>query len=118
MLIDSLTVPQSEFEAGTGWRLKPQGACKGDVCIPITDRPTGSGPDMMVDVASLANQLSLPLVSDDAAGVWALGPDSFGTRTLMTAESPNLMLPDLDGNQFELSSLRGQKVLLVAWSPY
>jgi len=28
------------------------------------------------------------------------------------------VLPDLDGNEFRLSSLRGQKVLLVAWAPY
>jgi hypothetical protein len=25
---------------------------------------------------------------------------------------------DLDGNEFRLSSLRGQKVVLVSWAPY
>ena len=39
-------------------------------------------------------------------------------RDSATVEAPNLTLPDLDGNTFELSSLRGKKVILVAWSPY
>jgi peroxiredoxin len=50
--------------------------------------------------------------------MWALGPETLGGRALATAEAPNLTLPDLDGNEFELASLRGNKVLLVAWSPY
>jgi hypothetical protein len=29
-----------------------------------------------------------------------------------------LVLPDVDGHEFRLSSLRGQKVVLVAWAPY
>ena len=50
--------------------------------------------------------------------VWAVGPAHVGGRTLVSAEAPELTLPDLDGNPFQLSSLRGQKVLMVAWSPY
>lgn len=114
MLTDSLTISRDAFEAGTGWSLKPEGACKGEVCIPLTDPPTGD----LVDVASLADQMGLPLVTDDNHQVWALGPDAIGSRTLVTAEAAELTLPDLDGNRFTLSSLRGQKVLMVAWSPY
>lgn len=114
MIIDSLTLDRTAFEAGTGWQLKPEGACKGDVCIPLTQPPQGD----TVDVASLAGDMGLPLVADDASGVWALGPESIGSRTLVTAEAPELTLPDLDGNMFSLSSLRGQKILMVAWSPY
>lgn len=114
MIVSSLTIPRQEFEAGTGWELKPEGACKGDVCIPLTDPP--AGPD--VDVSSLAVQMGLPLVAAEAHGVWSIGPDAVGGRTLVTATAPDLRLPDLDGNEFVLSALRGQKVLMVAWSPY
>jgi hypothetical protein len=36
----------------------------------------------------------------------------------MTAEAPDLVLPDRDGNPFALSSLRGHKVALVAWASW
>ena len=114
MIVESLVIPRSEFEAGTGWELKPEGACRGDVCIPLVDPPEGDS----VDVAALASQMNLPLVTDEHHAVWAVGPASVNGRTLVSAEAPDLALPDLDGNLFELSSLRGQKVLMVAWSPY
>jgi peroxiredoxin len=50
--------------------------------------------------------------------MWALGPESIGSRALSSAEAPNLRLPDLEGNEFELSSLRGQKIVVYAWAPY
>jgi hypothetical protein len=113
MLLTSLTMSPAEFEAGTGWALAPEGACRGDVCIPLRD-PLGD----TVDVASVAEQMGLPLVADPDHEVWALGPWSGGGRALVSADAPELVLPDLDGNEFRLSSLRGQKVLIVSWAPY
>ena len=113
MLLRSLKVPKHEFEAGTGWALKPEGACRGDVCIPLS-RPA-SDP---VDVVQVANDIGMPLVEAAGHGLWALGPASIGSRALASAEAPELTLPDLDGRTFNLSSLRGQKVLLFAWAPY
>ena len=113
MLLRSLTVSRSEFEAGTGWTLKPEGACQGHVCIPLS-RPAGD----TVDVAQVAGDMGMPLVEAAEHGLWALGPAAVGSRALATAEAPDLTLPDLDGNVFRLSSLRGRKVLLYAWAPY
>lgn len=114
MITDSLIVDRSAFEARTGWELKPEGACKGEVCVPLADPPEGS----QIDVAALAEQMGLPLVEEAEHGLWALGPETIGSRALATAEAPNLTLPDLDGSTFELRSLRGSKVFLYAWSPY
>jgi hypothetical protein len=113
MLLTSLTTSPAEFEAGTGWAIAPEGACRGDVCVPLRD-PIGE----TVDVAAVAEQMGLPLVADHDHGVWALGPWSGGGRALVSADAPELVLPDLDGNEFRLSSLRGQKVLIVSWAPY
>lgn len=113
MLLRSLKIPKQEFEAGTGWALKPEGACRGEVCVPLSS-PSGD----TVDVARVANDLGMPLVEERAHGLWALGPASIGSRALASAEAPDLRLPDLAGNEFRLSSLRGQKVLLYAWAPY
>jgi hypothetical protein len=113
MLLRSPRVSISEFEAGTGWQLKPEGACRGEVCIPLAQPPGES-----VDVARVARDLGMPLVAAPEFGLWALGPASIGSRALASAQAPDLRLPDLDGNEFRLSSLRGQKVLLYAWAPY
>ena len=113
MLLRSLNIPRSEFEAGTGWTLKPQGACQGEVCIPLS-QPAGDP----VDVARVAGEIGMPLAASPEHGLWALGPASIGARALASAEAPDLRLPNLDGEEFRLSSLRGQKVLLYAWAPY
>jgi hypothetical protein len=112
MILDELQVPRERFERETGWALKPEGACRGEICVPLP------GVGDVVDVASVAERLGMPLVHDEQAGLWALGPASFAGQALPTAVAPELELPDVDGNLFSLSSLRGQKVLLVAWAPY
>ena len=113
MLLRSLRIPRTEFEAGTGWTLKPQGACQGDVCIPLS-QPAGD----TIDVEAVAKDIDMPLAAAPEQGLWALGPASIGSRALASAQAPELTLPDLDGKAFHLSSLRGQKVLLYAWAPY
>ncbi len=59
----------------------------------------------------------MAIVHDADAGLWAIGPESFGGRALVSAQAPELVLDDLDGNPFALSSLRGQKVVIVSWAP-
>ena len=113
MLLRSLHIPRSEFEAGTGWSLKPEGACRGSVCIPLSRRA-----GEMLDVEQVARDMGMPLVAAPEHGLWALGPAAIGSRALASAEAPDLKLPDVDGKTFQLSSLRGQKVLLYAWAPY
>jgi hypothetical protein len=114
-----LTTPRlsvAELEQRTGWAIKPEGACKGEVCVPL---PAGVAQDGTVEVQALVERLGMPLVRDEAHGLWALGPESAVTgRALTTAKTPALELPDVDGNPFSLASLLGQKVLLVAWASW
>jgi hypothetical protein len=111
MLLDSLDVTAIGFAAGTGWQIKPEGACKAEVCVPL-DRADG------FDLVATAGRLRMALVHEPDAGLWALGPESLGDRALVSADAPALVLDDLHGNPFSLDSLRGQKVVLVAWAPY
>lgn len=113
MIIDHLDVSAAEFQAGTGWEIKAEGACKADVCVPLD-----SGAGDLFDPVATAGRLGMAVVEDGEAGLWAFGPESLGGRTLVSAEAPELVLPDLDGKEFRVSSLRGQKVVLVAWAPY
>ena len=64
----------------------------------------------------LAERLGMALVRDEAAGLWALGPQA--GRPLLSAQAPDFTLPDWRGGDFTLGSLRWQKVLMVAWAPW
>jgi hypothetical protein len=90
-----------------GWELAPEGLCRGDVCVPLNDQSS---------IPALAAALRRPLVEDVQHGLWALGPEA--GRALATAKSPELVLPDWRGGDFALSSLLGQKVVIVAWAPW
>lgn len=114
MILESLDVPVDELERRTGWRLEPEGACKAHVCVPL---PAGTG-SATVDARVLSEHLSMPLVHDEASGLWALGPEALYERALTTATAPEITLPDLEGNPFSLSSLRGRRVLLLAWASW
>ena len=114
MILDDLSVPIAEFEARTGWSSEPEGLCKGDVCVPA---PKAVLDGDLLDVQVLSSKLGMPLVSDPDTGTHALGPEALG-HSLTTAVAPALELPDADGNPFDLASLHGRKVLLVAWASW
>src|SRR5437763_16388875 len=117
MLLTDLAVDDAEFADRTGWTVKPEGACKAEVCVPLPD--TARTADGRLDVGVLAERLGMPLVQDEGAGLWALGPETAVTgRALTTAIAPELTLPDVNGEPFTLSSLRGQKVVMVAWASW
>ena len=117
MLLTDLLVDQGEFETRTGWTIKPEGACKAEVCVPLPD--TVRGPGDRIDASVVAARLGMPLVRHDDQSLWALGPETAVTgRALTTAVAPDLTLPDANGQPFTLSSLRGQKVVMVAWASW
>jgi hypothetical protein len=117
MILSELSVDAADLEKRTGWAIKPEGACKAEVCVPLP--PHGDMGRGKVDVEVLAERLTMPLVHDEDASLWAMGPESGITgRALTTARLPEIVLPDLDGEELALSSLKGQKVLLVAWASW
>jgi hypothetical protein len=113
MIFSSLLVDPATFLATSGWEMKPQGACRGDRCLPLRGRE-----DAMVDVAQFAARLGMPFVHDEERQLYSLGPEDTGGRFHATAECPELVLPDLNAKPFDLASLRGKKVVLVAWAPW
>lgn len=110
ILTDPARIDAAAFKQRTGWDLKPEGACKGDVCVPLgTTTPTAH---------VLSERLGMPLVHDEAHGLYALGPETAVTqRALTTAELPEIVLPDLDGTPRPLH-VKGQKTLVVAWASW
>lgn len=115
MILTSTTVPSSDFAAATGWDPKPEGLCRGEVCVPA---PGALAADGSLDVEVAAARLGMPLVHDTEHGLWALGPATLSGRALSTAVAADPELVDRQGKAFRVSSLRGRKVIMVAWSTY
>lgn len=108
-------VAPADFAAATGWDPKPQGLCRGEVCVPA---PGVARADGTIDVQAAATRLGMPVVRDDEHRLVAVGPGTTTGHTLSTAAAPDPQLIDRDGNPFHLSSMHGRKVLLVAWASY
>jgi hypothetical protein len=120
---DRLLVTAAVLEDATGWRLEPQGLCRGDVCRPVRDRSAVEPEPGRFDLAAVAAVLGRPLVvdipGDGIAGAAFLG-EAAATRTaeLRTRMAPDFELPDLDGRHHRLSDERGKKVFLVFWASW
>lgn len=112
MILTEPRVAREAFTQRTGWALKPEGACRGDLCVPLPQLV-----DEWLDAHVLSERLGMPLLYDEPAGLWCLGPESLG-HALQSAEAPELRLPDWKGRPFDLRSLRGRKVLLLAWASW
>ena len=115
VLLTATTTDPVAFEGATGWAIKPEGACRGEVCVPLPDDVRVDGG---LDVRVLAERLGMPVLRDEDHGVTAIGPSTVVGHALESAVAPELELPDADGNPFRLSSLHGKKVLLVAWASW
>jgi hypothetical protein len=119
---NNLWLSLDDLRATTGWELKPQGICLGEVCVPI---PAGREADFVeadgkqLNLATLARQLNQPAVHDDAHAVWLFGEAaSARNNALQSLQAPDFTLPDLDGTWHSLSDYRGRKILLVSWASW
>ena len=116
----ALWLPADDALGLTGWAVKPEGFCKGSVCVPV---PAGREAQMVrgdrVDVAALWRLLGKPVVRSDRGDVWVLGVGAQErSAALASLEAPDFTLPDAEGRLHSLSDHRGKKVLLVTWASW
>jgi hypothetical protein len=116
---ERLWVSPTDLEAVTGWKLKREGLCRDEACVPLPS--DGSWLDDLghVDLAAFARRFHRPIVNDSEHAVWAFG-ESANTRAeqLLSLRAPEFTLPDLDGRLHSLSDYRGVKVFLMMWGSY
>jgi len=119
---DNLWLNSADLRSATGWELKPEGVCKGDVCVPIP--PTRSVEFVRdggnsFNLAAFGRLMGQPVLHDDKNAVWMFGESAESRdNTLASLEAPDFGLPDLDGRMHRLSDYRGKKVLLAAWASW
>ncbi len=107
-----------ELETATGWRLEPEGLCRGDVCVLVPDGAAVRVDDR-VDLGALAEVLGRRHVVDAEAGVIAWSLDGEARRqALDDLTAPSFTLPDLDGRPRSLEEWRGRRRMLFAFSSW
>ena len=94
--------------------LKPQGACRADLCIPIS-KELKSGE--WFNLTGFARRIKQAYVAD--SGAWSFGEipvvrgDFYRSRI-----APGFAVPDRRGRVVHLSDFRGKKVLVVTWASW
>jgi hypothetical protein len=104
----------------TGWEAKPEGLCKGEICVPL---PAGREREFVdvgrINLASLWHHLGQPAVRSERGHVWVLSESARERKAaLASLEAPDFALPDPTGRMHRLSDYRGKKVFLVTWASW
>ncbi len=117
-----LWVRVDELPQATGWQMKPEGACLGEMCVPL---PEAKREDWIADVdgwvwldySSFADMIGQQTVRD--GDVWSLSSVPEVRRLgLDSGIAPDFEMTERNGNTLRLSDLRGHKVVLFTWSSW
>jgi len=117
---DDLWLSSELADAATGWELKPEGLCKGPICVAIpAAREAEFVADGKVNLTTFWRHMGRPILHDAARETWVLG-ESAADRSaqLQSLEAPDFTLPDIDGKMHSLSDYRGKKVYLCSWASW
>jgi peroxiredoxin len=101
----------------TGWELKPEGLCRGEVCKPLLGRAVATD-NGQIRLPEWAAALGYLAASDPEYGVVALVPDASSAAIEIGAQAPEVALPGVDGRVHALDDLAGRKRVLVAWASW
>lgn len=113
---NALWIQKADLPRINGFELKPQGACRADVCIPIPPTMTRG---TTFNLSSFAQKVGQRVIADPANRAWSFGeiPVVRGAY-LESRMAPDFSIPDRKGRAVKLSQFRGKKVLLVTWASW
>ncbi len=111
-----LWVRKSDLPRINEFEVKPQGACRADLCIPIS-RELQRG--QWFNLTGFARKVREAVVADPGSRVWSFGEmpvlrgSFFSSRT-----APDFAVPDRKGRVVHLSDFRGKKTLVLTWASW
>lgn len=112
----ALWVRTRDLPRVNGFEVKPQGACRADVCIPISK---GMRRGQYFHLTAFARKIGEPVVADLERRVWSFGEIQALRGGFLTSRiAPDFTVPDRAGRPVHLSDFRGKKVLLVTWASW
>ena len=111
---DDLWVHGADLPRINEFELKPQGACRADMCIPI---PKNLKKDQWFNLTGFARKIGESYVSDSQ--VWSFGEVPVLRNSFFQSRvAPDFAVPDRKGRVVHLADFRGKKVLVVTWASW
>jgi hypothetical protein len=113
---DALWIQKADLPSINGFELKPEGACREEICIPIP-RPMRRGSQF--NLTAFAQRIGQRVVADPAMRVWSFGEIPVVRGAFLESRiAPEFSVPDRKGRPVRLSQFRGKKVLVVTWASW
>jgi hypothetical protein len=112
----ALWIRKNDLPRINKFEVKPQGACRDDICIPIpADMMRGAN----FNLTAFAKKIRQPVVADTGERVWSFGEISMLRGAFLNSRvAPDFAVPDRRGRTVHLADFRGKKVLLVTWASW
>jgi len=110
----ALWVRSADLPRINDFEVKPQGACRADICIPISkDLRRGE----WLNLTGFARKVRQTFVAD--SGVWSFGEIPVVRGGFYRSRmAPDFAVPDRAGRTVHLSDFRGKKVLVLTWASW
>lgn len=114
--LDALWIRKRDLSRVNGFELKPQGACRADLCIPI---PKDMVRGAYFNLTAFAKKAGQPVVAEPGARVWSFGEmQALGGGFVNSRVAPDFDVPDRLGRPVHLAGFRGKKVFVVTWASW
>ena len=112
----ALWIRKRDLERVNGFTLKPQGACRADLCIPI---PKEMARGEYFNLTAFTKKTGQPVVAEPGARVWSFGEmQALGGGLASSRVAPDFEVPDRLGRPVHLAGFRGKKALVVTWASW
>ena len=109
-----LWIPAAELSRVNEFTVKPQGACREDICIPLPKALKRSG---WLNLSGFARKVRQPLVHEGTA--WSLGEmPALRSGFLQSRQAPDFSAQNRQGKTVHLKDFRGRKILLLTWASW
>ena len=111
-----LWVRKDDLPRINDFHVKPEGACRADLCIPI---PKSMKNGDWFNLSAFAHKVGQSYVNDPTSRAWSFGEIPAVTGTYSTSRvAPDFAVADRKGKIVHLSDFRGKKVLVTTWASW
>ena len=109
-----LWIASTELPKINEFTVKPQGACREDICIPLAKELKRNG---WLNLSGFARKLKQAVVNE--GGIWSFGEmPLLRGGFLQSRVAPDFAIQDRKGKTVRLSDFRGRKILLLSWASW